>query len=267
MDPYLEHPEVWPELHSQLISRMQNEMNRQLPDHLVASVYRHVPIRETNGEGTTHPSSRDPRRGSPFLQIEQVPSRQAVTVMELLTPLTKQKSRVRAAYLANRKSYHQRKINMVEMDLLRDGERVQEESAPDDNDYFVMVQTFAPHTATATWRFSVRKSLPTISIPVTAMALRLTSPSEPENLPLRLQTCFQQAYEGACFDKSVNYDRPPVPPLRPADAAWAKTLLAKRKRSSRPSLLWPGLRTLSPQFFLRSSHHAAPARPALGRSV
>ena len=57
---------------------------------------------------------------------------------------------------------------------------------------------------------------PSIPIP-------LLSPDPPA--PLELGQALRTAYERARYDLRVDYRQPPVPPLSPADAAWAKALL------------------------------------------
>jgi Protein of unknown function (DUF4058) len=56
---------------------------------------------------------------------------------------------------------------------------------------------------------------PSIPIP-------LLSPDPP--VPLELGQALRTAYERARYDPWVDYRQPPVPPLSPADAAWAEAL-------------------------------------------
>src|SRR5262245_35388343 len=46
MDPYLEHPALWPSVHTQLIVMLANQLSRQLRPHYVASIENRVFIEE-----------------------------------------------------------------------------------------------------------------------------------------------------------------------------------------------------------------------------
>jgi hypothetical protein len=71
-----------------------------------------------------------------------------------------------------------------------------------------------PHSSV--WPISVCQSLPTIPI-------SLLPPDPP--VPLDLRQALRTAYEWARYDLRVDYRKPPVLPLSPADAAWAAALL------------------------------------------
>ena len=69
------------------------------------------------------------------------------------------------------------------------------------------------------WPFGIRDSLPTIPIP-------LLPPDG--DVPLDLGVCLERAFEESRFDLKVNYQQPTEPPLSPADAEWARSLLEKK---------------------------------------
>jgi hypothetical protein len=47
-------------------------------------------------------------------------------------------------------------------------------------------------------------------------------------VPLAIGQALHTAYERARYDLRVDYRKPPVPPLSPADAAWAAALFASQ---------------------------------------
>jgi hypothetical protein len=252
MDPYLERPGTWTELHGTLIVAMQRHLNRVLPERFVATSDRHVwigTLEEENGVSLREPDvfvtetksgralsstsstallsapqtiivRRTERRGRPFLRIDDLEYQRVVTMIELLSPTNKKPGPDREAYKVKRQECLNSDINFVEMDLLRSGERFALERKPSKTDYYILVSPVATSPHAGLWEFSVRDRLPVVPIPLTA---------DVKDVLLKLKVCFDEAYNDARLDKKVNYARPPVPPLRSADAAWVKALLAKRQ--------------------------------------
>lgn len=70
------------------------------------------------------------------------------------------------------------------------------------------------------WPISVRQALPIIRIPLRG--------KEPE-APLNLGAAFRADYDRAKYEKSVDYRKPPQPPLEGDDAKWARELLRGHK--------------------------------------
>jgi hypothetical protein len=81
--------------------------------------------------------------------------------------------------------------------------------------YLMMVCKAGERPRSSVWPISVRQPLPTIPLP-------LLPPDPP--VPLELGQALRTAYERARYDLRVDYRQPPVPPLSPADAAWAEAL-------------------------------------------
>jgi hypothetical protein len=50
------------------------------------------------------------------------------------------------------------------------------------------------------------------------------------DVPLDLGAVLKAVYDRAAYDRSINYRKPPHPPLRGDDAAWAKELLRKHAK-------------------------------------
>ena len=56
--------------------------------------------------------------------------------------------------------------------------------------------------------------------PIIGVPLRGDDP----DVPLDLQSVLDAVVERGSYDPDADYSRPPVPPLSPTDAAWARTL-------------------------------------------
>ena len=152
-----------------------------------------------------------------FLAIRELPGRKLVTVIEVLSPTNKKTEDARAEYLKKRETLIRSRVNLVEIDLLRGGEPMPLEHSPP--------PIRLPHPGLS-WRteqdavlftFPYTSPIPPISIPL------LPGDPEPE---LDLNSVLHALIERARYDLVIDYTQPPDPPLRPADEAWAATIVA-----------------------------------------
>jgi hypothetical protein len=237
MDPYLEEPSLWPDVHTSLLVEVRTALNAILPERYGAFIDCYVWLHEpdayivacepTAGEATvaipapavvTLPAMQ--RQGQRYLRIIDRRNRRVVTVLELLSPSNKEAGLDRENYLTKRNEYLAAGTNLVEIDLLRWGQRLPlGEPNPAPADYYVLVSRAAEFPRAGIWPFSVRDPLPPILVPL-----------NPEDQPvtLDLKACLDLVYDKARYDLELDYSVPPVPPLREPDAAWARQLLAPR---------------------------------------
>jgi hypothetical protein len=248
MDPYLEAPDLWPDLHLTLIIAMRAVLNGVMPPGYAASADRYVWIHEPEASERTRAIRPDVdivkehetsiatstavitapctvvlpairHEGNKYLKIVDSRSKHLVTVIELLSPANKRTGLDREAYLNKRIDYLAAGVNVVEIDLLRAGQRLPiEGSLPPNCDYYALVCRAKQMPTAGIWPFSVRDSLPTIPIPLL---------SSDGDVPLDLGKCLQQAWDESRFAMKLNYNQPPEPPLSPADSLWARNLLEK----------------------------------------
>lgn len=245
MDPYLESPPFWGDLQPALITAMKAELKKRIsPRYTVWSdvyIWLHEPDAETRmgkpdvflaGDtskggsaatlaapaSTILPATR--REGNRYLTIKDVAENRIVTVVELLSPANKE-GLDREAYLLKRNEYLATGTNLVEIDLLRSGERLpMGEPTPPPADYYVLVCRAIDFPRTGIWPIGLRERLPEIPIPLL-----------PEDgvVPLPLQDCFDLAYDQGPYDRAVDYSRPPRAPLGEKDAAWARSVVEKKR--------------------------------------
>lgn len=249
MDPYLEAQPFWSDLHTTMISVMKAELNRRLPENYAVwsdvYIWLHEPEAEirkakpdvlvsapSTTEGpvgvvtlpapatTILPAVR--REGNKYLKIKDIDSGHVVTVVELLSPANKQAGEDRDAFLAKRNDYLANRTNIVEIDLLRAGERLPlGKPTPPATDYYVLVCRAVDFPKTALWPFSIRDSLPEIAVPLNPRDGYVTLP---------LQTCFETSYDQGSYRKVVNYGLPPRIALPPGDEAWARERVMTYRR-------------------------------------
>lgn len=159
-----------------------------------------------------------------FVKITTVEG-DVLTVLELLSPSNKQSGSDRDQYLAKRNTYLGSKVNLVEIDLLRVGERLPTgRPAPPTTDYYVQIRDGQNRNVSAIWAFGVRDPMPTIPVPITVGV---------EPVVLSLRSVLDRVYEDGRFRDKLHYDRPANPPLRHEDAEWA-TMLMKRRATRTP---------------------------------
>jgi hypothetical protein len=247
MDPYLEVPPFWNDLHATMIGVIKGTLQKLVPaQYAVWSdvyVWLHEPdaatrrgrpddfltSRASTGRAGALANLPAPstailpavrREGNKYLKIKEVEGDRVITVLELLSPANKTPGDEYDAFLAKRNDYLATKTNVVEVDLHRTGKRMpMGEPAPPPADYYAFVSREADFPHTAIWPFSVRDRLPEIAIPL-----------KPEDgfIMLPLQACFDAAYDQGPYRKVVDYTRPPRGPLKNDDAAWAEALFIKR---------------------------------------
>jgi hypothetical protein len=252
MDPYLEDPELWGDVHHGLIAQTQAALNRRLRPKYVARVElriyleddedparrKRIPdVRVEVGKKRSNGHAPAPRffREVPepivaempleeieeaYLAIKHRETSALVTVIEVLSPSNKvENSAGRKSFLEKRSEVMSSDVHWVEIDLLRRGVRIPSGRSFVDSDYRVFVSRSDIRWRVKYWPISVRQRLPVIGIP-----LKGNDPDAPLDLGKILST----AYDVAAYDDSVDYTKPPEPPLSPADARWANQMLKSK---------------------------------------
>lgn len=249
MDPYIEDPFLWGDFHGSLIGILRETLNGILPSRYVASMDRNVWVQEQasgevtllgepdvpiadrskTGAGTVAlapaavaapihlqlPYTRT--TGNRLLRILDRRRRRIVTVFEILSPSNKTKTGNGIAYRAKRADYLASDVNLVEIDMHREGERPPlQHPAPSPSDYYILVCPAATFPQAGFWPLSVRDPLPNVPIPL-----------DPDCEPvlLDLKACLDRAYDAGRYEGEIDYSQPPNPLLDEPDASWARELL------------------------------------------
>lgn len=207
MDPYLETNPIFHELHTQILSEAQAQLQPQLRPKYVALLERHL------------------RQRRIVIYVRTQP-RMAVAGIELLSPSNKATGTIgHTRYLEKRASALHGGLHWVEIDLLRGGQRPPlAVTLPQPADYLAYITQATP----TGWRhlvyaWNLRQPLPVVPIPLLGSDRAL----------LDLGACFRSAYERIAADDEADYTgRPPPPALRPDDTIWAADLL--RQQGMRP---------------------------------
>jgi Protein of unknown function (DUF4058) len=168
MDPYLEAPHIWPDLHDSLATEIRNDLNQTLPTPYYArlemrpelgiieeravrqriipdiTVVRHPrPVHEPDAGGLAV-LTQSRREVSKFIEYEVITdairhhfveirdSTQAhklITLLEIVSPSNKRAGPDREAYETKQREVLKSDANLIELDLLRGGRRILPELA------------------------------------------------------------------------------------------------------------------------------------------
>jgi hypothetical protein len=250
MDPYLENPQVWPDVHARFIVYLSEHLYPLLRPRYVIAVESRVfvegpdinhpiipdawvrPAHPETPHGTAVMLEADPAvdvQVAP-LEIEEtyvtIRDRQSgqriVTVIELVSPTNKYAGPGRISYVARQTEVRRSTAHLVEIDLLRTGPHVL--AVPEwaarqygPYDYLVCInQAFGLRDRFQLYPRRLRQRLPRIRLPLAA-----PDPDMVLDLPAVLaRTC-----EAGGYAERLNYALPCVPSLSPEDQAWAHALI------------------------------------------
>ncbi len=268
MDPYLEDPAIWPDFHNRLAERISEVLNHKLPEPYYAQletreeigisdepvhrvVVPDVSVRKQTWEGgqsTGGVAVAEPRSEiSEYMELvveteltelsfveirDGHRGHEVVTLIEVLSPANKKPGKDRDKFLQKRSEVLGSHTSLVEVDLLRNGDRAWTEPV-------IAHKLFAleppPHYLVTVSRVWQRR--PDLKLQVFPAYLNGFLPVFP--VPLRegeqdvlvdLQYVFQRVYEAGPYRRgAVDYSQPPNPPLRAEWLAWALERVAARQ--------------------------------------
>lgn len=257
MDPFIES-QVWGDFHTTAITEMRKLLAPRLGERYTAHVERriyveHAPTSEVDPQsryveadmaiveqsqpsppgyavGATSAAAttiecllpEPEQRREAFLTIRDSEDADAiVTVLELLSPSNKRRgSDGRRMYLKKRDEVIESEAHLVEVDLLRGGDRMPLKIHSPLFDNFVALVSRSYRRPTAelvTW--SMPQRLPIVSIPL--------SRNDPD-VPLDLQTVLDNVYDEALYRRMIKYARPLHPPTDEATQQWIAEQLAAK---------------------------------------
>jgi Protein of unknown function (DUF4058) len=258
MDPYLEDNELWHGFHNSLAVGIKSQLNKVISPKYYADVELHS-SGENLSIGARHvtypdvgvykpPSAPLPmplfgdkgEKGgvrvldAPIERVVVLPDRtktrsvriyvtkthQLVTAIEILSPTNKQREGLEA-YRRKRLKLLDSPVNLVELDLLRGGERPGQEvnQPPLDTDYILLInrENELGLRVSQIWPLSLSEPFPLLPIPLLY----------PDNeIALDLNQMVQIVYEESAYVWRIDYAQPvPPPKLRDSMAVWLKANL------------------------------------------
>jgi hypothetical protein len=255
MDPYLEARHIWHGFHNFLAVEIVTQLNPYLGPKYYADIEVRTVVEDIT-IATTRPIHPDvavlertdleisPHAGpitaivaipaAPIQRTIQVASQtklravriyttdadQLVTSIEILSPFNKRPGKGIEDYRHKRSQLLQSPVHLIEIDLLRGGERPGPEvnEPPLETDYTLLVNRAAADIRLSEiWPLALNEPLPLLPVP-------LLSPDP--DVPLDLKAALQSIYARAGYDWRIDYKQPvPLPELRPEMATWLRQRL------------------------------------------
>ena len=244
MDPYLESPQRWSEVHNRLMVAIADDLSSKLrpkyrvaiekrvylssdslesvlvgiPDVMIAKTESRI---EPRGVATLTPIV-NPLRISlempeevqeSYLEVREMATGEVVTVIELLSPKNKRLGEGRSAYDRKRQQILASGTHFVEIDLLRSGTRQRLGQALPEFQYYILRSRSDVRPSADLYFFMLRDPIPAFPLP---LPIGDTEPM------IDLQTLLNDLYDRAGFDLEIDYQLPPTPKLSTADADWAR---------------------------------------------
>lgn len=153
-----------------------------------------------------------------FLSIWNRRSQNVVTVIEVLSPTNKKTGEERNEYLVKRTNVFCTPAHLVEIDLLRGGQRLPTREPLEAADFFAFVcrKERLPQVEVFPW--TLRQPLPVIPIPLAG---------DDPDVSLDLQAAFTTTYDRAGYDYALDYRGDVEPPLEPSTADWVRSIVPR----------------------------------------
>jgi Protein of unknown function (DUF4058) len=250
MDPYLE--QHWRDVHSRLINYACDALQVLLPEGLIARVEERVFLEPEEGVGrglcpdvrvvvrSPGGSARESEGGVALAEPLTIPlpapealtegyveimdatsGNNVVTVIEVLSVSNKLSGDGQKLYLQKQQELLLTEANLVEIDLLRSGERVlvvppRRLPPPHRTPYEICVRRGSKPDWVEVYPVTLQQRLPRFRIP-----LRPTD----QDIALDLQPLIDQCYRKGRYAATVNYKADPDTRLDAEDAKWADAVL------------------------------------------
>lgn len=244
MDPYLERPGLWPDVHNGLIAAVRDYLAPLLrpryfvsieertytvaPDDLIFAGRADVAVVEREPHPPEGDLTADADGGvmvevplldevrETFLEVRSTANERIVTVLEILSPANKRAGAGREQYAEKRLGIFATRTHLVEIDLLRAGDPMPMRGWGGQSDYRILVSRGDRRPSARLLPFGVRQAIPAFALPL------LRGDDEPK---VELGGLLHALYDRAGYDLRLDYRADAEPPLDGGDAAWADELL------------------------------------------
>lgn len=253
MDPYLEKPTRWSDVHHELISATRSALkvligrkynvrindriyisNDSDPGRIVLVPGIQVSSRD-DGAGLLDTSAHggmdvaeplvletlvDEKIREAYIEVVDPERNKVVTVIEILSPDNKvARSHGLKSFGTKRSQVMRSPSHWVEIDLLRRGVSLPLRKRIRAHEYLVHVSPTHRRPQGLVWPIRLSQRLPVIPIPLR---------TGDDDALLDLQAVLNTAYDHAGYDADIDYTKEPVPPLCPQWAEWSDRWLREK---------------------------------------
>jgi hypothetical protein len=218
MDPYLEDDTIWPVFQHQLVMCLYQILLPGLVDRYRARVSQ----RHYVTEQALFTSVLREEHHEDYIEIRQRNDGRLVTLVEVVSPANKTTNAGRAAYLDKRREGRSANANLVEIDLVLQGQPTLDyarDGLPD-WDYAVTVTRSTQPDRYEIYTATLQKRLPRFRLPLAA---------DDRDTVLDLHTAFSRCYDQGGFAGKIDYGRDPSTSLSDEDRRWLGEVLQQQK--------------------------------------
>jgi Protein of unknown function (DUF4058) len=218
MDPYLEDDALWPVFHHQLVMCLYQILLPGLVDRYRARVnQRHYVTEQALFTSVVREEHHED-----YIEIRQRSDGRLITLVDVVSPANKVTRAGRAAYLDKRHEGRNVNANLVELDLVLQGQPTLEYSRDGlpDWDYAVTVTRSTQPERYEIYTATLQKPLPRFRLPLA---------SDDRDTVLDLRTAFTRCYDQGGFAAKIDYGRDPATPLNSEDCQWLREVLRQQK--------------------------------------
>jgi hypothetical protein len=220
LDPYLEHPAVWPDFQHQLLASLYHMLLPGLVDRYRAR----IASRKYTSELVLFTSIQREEHEEEFLEIRSRATGRTVVLIEVVSLANRTTAAGRAAYLATRKQAQLEGAATAEFDLVTQGKPLLDfdRSGLPPHDGTITITRGATPERFEIYAASVRKRLPKFRLPL--------APDD-RDLVVDLQLAYLRAFDQGGFDSRLDYAKP-LPPdvkLTDDDRAWVSGQIQPQK--------------------------------------
>jgi hypothetical protein len=157
-----------------------------------------------------------------YIEIRQRSDSRLVTLVDLVSPCNKTSQQGRTAYLDKRREGRSANANLVEVDLVLQGQPTLEYSRDGlpEWDYAVTVTRSTQPERYEIYTATLQKRLPRFRLPLA---------SDDRDTVLDLHTAFTRCYDQGGFASKIDYSRDPATKLTDDDRRWVHEILKQQK--------------------------------------
>ncbi|MCC6419382.1 MAG: DUF4058 family protein [Gemmataceae bacterium] len=218
MDPYLEDEQLWPVFQHQLVNCLYQILLPGLVDRYRARVgQRHYATEQALFTSVIREEHHEE-----YIEIRQRSDNRLVTLVDVVSPANKLTDAGRATYLNKRREGRTTSANLVEIDLVLQGQPMLEysrEGLPD-WDYAVTVTRSTQPERYEIYTATLQKRLPRFRLPLAA---------DDRDTVLDLHAAFTRCYDQNNFGGKIDYQRDPPTSMTDDDRQWLHELLRQQK--------------------------------------
>lgn len=247
MDPYLETPSLWPDVHAALALALRSQLQRQISPRYAAvlvpyTAFETIDVTTTRAvvpdigvverDQTPQPTAGVAIAPAPLtglttldlptrysrIEIRTLSDETLVTAIEILSPVNKRAGADGAeAYDRKRRELLRSEAHLLEIDLLRAGRRPSLATPLPPDPYFVFLSRVERRPQIDIWPLNLPDPIPLLPVP-------LRTPDG--DVPIDLGRALHEIYRDARYDLRIDYrQNPPAPELPPDELRWLDQFL------------------------------------------